>query len=41
LSPEYRPYAYTKWSNGFAYVTINEDLSFHVDNFKIINGKIL
>ena len=41
LSPEYRPYAYTKWSNGFAYVTVNNDLSFHVDNFKIINGQIL
>jgi len=41
LSPDYRPYAFTKWANGFAYVTVNEDLSFHVENFKIINGKIL
>jgi predicted phosphodiesterase len=41
LSPDYRPYAYTKWANGFACVVVNEDLSFHVDNFKIIGGKIL
>lgn len=41
LSPEYRPYAYTKWSNGFAFVTVNDDLGFSVDNFKIINGQIL
>lgn len=41
LSPEYRPYAFTKWSNGFAYVIVNEDLSFSVDNFKIIQGQIL
>ena len=41
LSPDYRPYAFTKWANGFAYVTVNEDLTFHVENFKIVNGKIL
>jgi predicted phosphodiesterase len=41
LSPDYRPYAFTKWANGFAYVTVNEDHSFHVENFKIINGQIL
>ena len=41
LSPEYRPYAYTKWSNGFAYVTVNEDKTFQVKNFRILEGKIL
>jgi len=41
LSPDYRPYAYTKWSNGFAYVTVNEDDTFQVKNFRILNGKIL
>jgi len=41
LSPDYRPYAFTKWAHGFAYVTVHEDLNFHVENLKIINGKIL
>ena len=41
LSPEYRPYAYTKWSHGFACVDVNEDNSYYVQNFKIINGQIL
>lgn len=41
LSPDYRPYAYTKWSHGFACVDVNEDLTFHVNNMKIINGKII
>jgi predicted phosphodiesterase len=41
LSPDYRPYAYTKWSHGFACVDVNEDLTFHVNNMKIIGGKII
>jgi len=41
LSPDYRPYAYTKWSHGFACVDVNQDLTFHVNNMKIINGKII
>jgi predicted phosphodiesterase len=41
LSPDYRPYAYTKWSHGFACVDVNEDLTFHVNNMKIIDGKII
>ena len=41
LSPDYRPYAYTKWSHGFACVDVNEDLTFHVNNMKIINGKLI
>lgn len=41
LTPEYRPYGYTKWSHGFATVKVNEDGTFHVTNMKIVNGKIL
>lgn len=41
LSPDYRPYAYTKWSHGFACVDVNEDLTFHVNNMKIIGGRII
>lgn len=41
LTPEYRPYAYTKWSHGFAFVRVNADGTFHVDNLKILDGKIL
>lgn len=41
LTPEYRPYAYTKWSHGFAFVVVNPDSTFHVNNLKILNGKIL
>jgi predicted phosphodiesterase len=41
LTPEYRPYAYTKWSHGFASVLVNADGTFHVNNMKILNGKIL
>ena len=41
LTPEYRPYGYTKWSHGFASVVVNADGTFHVSNMKISNGKIL
>jgi predicted phosphodiesterase len=41
LTPEYRPYGYTKWSHGFACVDVNEDGTFHVNNMKIVKGKIL
>lgn len=40
LTPEYRPYGYTKWSHGFAFVEVFEDGSFHVKNMKIENGKV-
>ena len=39
LTPEYRPFAYTKWNTGAAIVEINDDGHFRVDNFRIINGK--
>lgn len=41
LSPDYRPFAYTKWSHGFACVDVNTDDTFHVNNMRIINGKII
>jgi predicted phosphodiesterase len=41
LSPDYRPFAYTKWSHGFACVDVNQDDTFHVNNMRIINGKIV
>jgi predicted phosphodiesterase len=41
LTPEYRMYAYTKWSHGFAFVEVLEDGTFSVNNMKILNGKII
>ena len=40
LTPEYRPFAFTKWNLGFADVEIFDDKSFHVDNRRIIDYKI-
>lgn len=40
LTPEYRPYAYTKWNHGFAFVTVEADGSFQVNNLRISNGKV-
>jgi len=40
LSPEYKPFAFTKWNIGFAVVEIDNDKSFHVENMRIIEGKI-
>ena len=36
LAPEYRPFAFTKWNLGGAWVEVYEDGSFMVDNFRII-----
>ena len=36
LAPEYRPFAFTKWNLGAAWVEVYEDGSFMVDNFRII-----
>lgn len=41
LSPNYRPFAYTKWNHGAAIVHIHEKGMFHVDNFRIIDGQVL
>lgn len=35
LTPNYRPFAYTKWNHGFAIVEVFEDDTFHVDNLRI------
>lgn len=40
LTPEYRPFAYTKWKHGFAYVTVESDGTFVVENKEIIDGKV-
>jgi predicted phosphodiesterase len=40
MTPEYRPFAYTKWNHGFAIVKVAEDGTFDVGNYRIINGKV-
>lgn len=42
LTPDYRPFAYTKWNHGFAIVTMkNEAGDFSMSNLRIINGQVL
>lgn len=41
LDPPYRPYAYTKWNHGFAFVKVAKDGAFYVDNKQIISGRIV
>ena len=41
LTPDYRPYAYTKWNHGAAIVTLDEEGYFSVNNFRIMNGKVV
>lgn len=41
LSPDYRPFAFTKWSHGFACVTVSKNGNFNVNNMRILNGEIL
>jgi predicted phosphodiesterase len=40
LAPNYRPFAYTKWNHGFAVVKVDDDQSFEVDNYRIIDKKV-
>ena len=40
LSPDYRPFAGTKWNHGFAIVDIEENGYFTVHNKRIIEGKV-
>lgn len=40
LSPEYRPFAGTKWNHGAAILSKSDDGSFTVKNFRIIKGKV-
>jgi hypothetical protein len=39
LSPEYRPFAGTKWNHGFAIVDLDGE-TFRVHNHRIINGEV-
>jgi predicted phosphodiesterase len=41
LEPEYRPMAFTKWNHGAAIVTVYNDGTFRVENFRISKNKIL
>ncbi len=40
LTPDYRPFAYTKWNHGFATVEVDNDGAFVVNNKRIIENKI-
>jgi predicted phosphodiesterase len=40
LTPNYRPFAYTKWNHGFAIVEIDADDTFEVSNYRIIDRKV-
>jgi predicted phosphodiesterase len=40
LTPDYRPFAFTKWNLGFACVEVYEDGSFIVDNRRITDNKV-
>jgi predicted phosphodiesterase len=40
LSPEYRPFAFTKWNHGFAIVDIEENGHFTIHNKRIIEGRV-
>lgn len=40
LSPDYRPFAFSKWNHGFAILSKTEDGNFSVKNKRIIKGKV-
>jgi predicted phosphodiesterase len=40
LSPDYRPFGYTKWNHGAAIVSVYEDKNFSVENFRILDGRV-
>jgi hypothetical protein len=40
LNPEYLQFAHTSWCHGFAHIKMDGD-TFHVRNYRILNGKIL
>jgi len=40
MTPEYRPFAFTRWNHGFAMVDVEEDGSFRVHNRTIIGGEV-
>lgn len=40
MTPEYSPFAFTKWNHGFAIVEIFEDGNYKVENKRIVNGTV-
>jgi predicted phosphodiesterase len=40
MSPDYRPFGFTKWNHGFAVVEIEENGYFTVHNKRIIEGRV-
>lgn len=40
LSPDYSPFA-NNYAHGFAHILVNDDRTYSVKNFRILNGKIL
>jgi predicted phosphodiesterase len=40
MSPDYRPFGFTKWNHGFAIVEIEESGYFTLDNKRIIEGRV-
>lgn len=40
LSPDYRPFAFTKWNHGFAMIEIEDSGYFTVNNKRIIEGRV-
>lgn len=41
MRPEYAPFADTKWNHGAAFLEKDSQGNFHVDNFRIIDGKVV
>jgi len=41
LEPEYMPMAYTKWNHGAAVVDLEENGYFKVNNFRIVEGRVV
>jgi predicted phosphodiesterase len=40
MTPEYSPFAFTKWNHGFAIVEVFEDGNYKVENKRIVNGTV-
>ena len=40
LAPEYNPYGYTKWANGFAKIDVRSSGNYRVFNHEIIKGEV-
>ena len=40
MTPEYRPFAYTKWNHGFAIVEVHDGGKYDVHNYRIKDNKV-